>query len=41
MAAVDPDFERHRQTWLGFTRLLKYALAAVVLILIGMAIFLL
>lgn len=41
MAAVDPDFERHVQTWLGFTRLLKYALAAVVLILIGMAIFLL
>jgi IS5 family transposase len=41
MAAVDPEFEHHRQTWLGFTRLIRYALAVIVLILIGMAIFLL
>jgi hypothetical protein len=39
MAAVDPDFERHRQTWLGFTRVLKYALAIIIIILIGLAIF--
>ncbi len=39
MAVVDPDFEQHRRTWLGFTRLLRYALAVIVLILIGLAIF--
>ena len=37
MAVVDPEFERHRQTWLGFTRLMKYAVAVIVLILIGLA----
>jgi hypothetical protein len=41
MTAIDPDLERHRQTWIGFTRLIKYSLAIVVIILIGMAIFLL
>ena len=40
MAVVDPELERHRRTWIGFTRLLKYATAAIVLILVGMAIFL-
>jgi hypothetical protein len=40
MAAVDPEYERHRRTWIGFTRLLKYAIAAIVVILVGMAIFL-
>ena len=40
MAVVDPDYEQHRQTWLGFTRLIRYALAVIVIILIGMAIFL-
>jgi len=40
MAAVEPDLEQHRQTWIGFTRLIKYALAAIVIILAGMAIFL-
>ena len=39
MAAIDPELERHRQTWIGFTRLIKYALAAIVLILIGLAFF--
>ena len=39
MAAVDPEFERHRQTWLSFTRLVKYVLAIIVLILIGLALF--
>jgi len=41
MTAIDPELERHRQTWIGFTRLIKYSLAIVVIILIGLAIFLL
>ena len=41
MAVFDPEFERHRRTWLGFTRLIKYAIAIIVIILVGMAIFLL
>ena len=41
MSTADPELQRHRQTWLGFTRFLKIALVVVVLILIGMAIFLL
>jgi hypothetical protein len=39
MALVDPSFEQHRQTWLAFTRFVRYALAVIVLILIGLAIF--
>jgi hypothetical protein len=39
MAAIDPELERHRRAWLAFTRLIKYALAAIVIILIGLAIF--
>jgi len=41
MAAIDPELERHRETWIGFTRLIKYAIAIIVIILVGMAIFLL
>jgi hypothetical protein len=41
MAAIDPELERHRQTWVGFTRLIKYAIAIIVIVLVGMAIFLL
>jgi hypothetical protein len=37
---ADPEFERHRQTWIGFTRLMKWSVALIVIILIGMAIFL-
>ena len=39
MAAVDPDFEQHRRTWIGFTRLIRYALAIIVIILVGLATF--
>jgi hypothetical protein len=39
MALVDPNFEQHRQTWTGFTRVVRYAMAVIVLILIGLAIF--
>ncbi len=37
MAAIDPELERHRQAWTGFTRLIKYALAAIIIILVGLA----
>jgi hypothetical protein len=39
MALVDPNFEQHRQTWIGFTRVVRYAMVVIVLILIGLAIF--
>ena len=39
MAVVDPNFEQHRRTWIGFTRVVRYAMIAIVLILIGLAIF--
>jgi hypothetical protein len=38
---VDADYEAHRETWLGFVRFVKIMTTAVVLILIGMALFLL
>ncbi len=41
MAAIDPDFNWRYQTWLRFTRLIRYAVAGIVILLIGMAIFLL
>jgi hypothetical protein len=40
MAVMDPEFERHRRTWIGFTRFLKISLVVIVLVLIGMALFL-
>ena len=41
MAVVDPQFQQHYRTWIGFTRLVKYGLLAMVILLVGMAIFLL
>ena len=41
MAVVDPEFERHRRAWIGFTWFIKISLLVVVITLIGMAIFLL
>jgi len=41
MAVVDPQFQQHYRTWIGFTRLIKFGLAAIVILLVGMAIFLL
>lgn len=38
---VDAEVERHRQTWLGFCRFMRIMIMVVVLILVGMAIFLL
>jgi Bacterial aa3 type cytochrome c oxidase subunit IV len=41
MTVVDPEFQQHYRTWIGFTRLIKFGLGAIIIILIGMAIFLL
>ena len=40
MTAVDPELERHRRAWIGFTWFIKISLLVIVLILAGMAIFL-
>ena len=40
MAAIDPEYERHRRTWIGFTWFIKISLLVIVIILIGMALFL-
>ena len=39
--AIDQEFERHRETWLGFARLMRWAVTVIVIVLGGMAIFLL
>ena len=41
MSTADPELQRHRQTWIGFTRFMRITLVVVILILIGMALFLL
>lgn len=41
MTVIDPELERHRRTWIGFTWFIKVSLLVIVIILIGMAIFLL
>lgn len=41
MAAVDPELERHRRNWIGFTWFIKISILVIVIILAGMAIFLL
>ncbi|HEX3536179.1 MAG TPA: aa3-type cytochrome c oxidase subunit IV [Stellaceae bacterium] len=41
MTAVDPDFQRHYRTWIAFTKFVKISLVVIILILIGMALFLL
>jgi hypothetical protein len=41
MSAIDPDLERHRRTWIGFTWFIKISLLAIVITLGGMALFLL
>jgi hypothetical protein len=40
MAVMDPELERHRRTWIGFTWFIKISLLVIVAILAGMAIFL-
>ena len=41
MAAIDPELQRHRQTWIGFTWFIKISILVIVVTLAGMAIFLL
>ena len=41
MAVVDPELERHRRTWIGFTWFIKISLLVIVITLGGMALFLL
>jgi hypothetical protein len=40
MTAVDPELERHRETWISFTRFIKISMVVIILILAGMAVFL-
>ena len=39
--AIDQELERHKETWLGFTRLMRWSIALIVILLLGMAAFLL
>jgi hypothetical protein len=40
-STTDPLLAEHYRTWLGFTRLLRYVLAAIVITLVLLAYFLL
>ena len=35
--AMDQELERHKETWLGFTKLLRWSIAIIVITLLGMA----
>ncbi|HEX5454180.1 MAG TPA: hypothetical protein VFX06_10330 [Stellaceae bacterium] len=37
MAAIDPELERHRRTWIGFTWFIKASLASIVIIVACLA----
>jgi hypothetical protein len=39
--AVDQELRRHKETWIGFTRFMKWGVGIVVIILLLMAFFLL
>jgi hypothetical protein len=41
LSTMDAETERHRQIWLGFCRFMRIMTTVVILILVGMAIFLL
>jgi hypothetical protein len=41
LTTMDAETQRHMQTWLGFVRFVKIMTTFVVLLLVGMAIFLL
>jgi hypothetical protein len=38
---IDAEYQRHKADWIGFTHFIKYGTVTVVIVLIGMAIFLL
>jgi len=37
--AVDLEVDRHRDTWLGFAKLMRWTLALIVIVLVGLAAF--
>lgn len=37
--AVDLELDRHKGTWLGFARLMRWTVALIVIVLIGLAAF--
>jgi hypothetical protein len=37
--SVDLELDRHRDTWLGFSRLMRWTLGLVIVVLIGLAAF--
>lgn len=41
LTTMDAETHRHQQTWLGFCRFMRIMVVLIVLLLIGMAIFLL
>lgn len=41
MTAMDQETQQHLQTWLGFARLMRWAIGVIIVILVGMALFLL
>ncbi len=41
MTTTDPDYERHLQGWRSFGRLLRWVVSIIIIILAGMAYFLL
>jgi hypothetical protein len=38
--AVDQEYERHLRGWLAFGRLMRWVVCAIIVVLVGMAIFL-
>ena len=38
---IDAELQRHKSTWHGFTQFLKIGTSVVIIVLVGMAIFLL
>jgi Bacterial aa3 type cytochrome c oxidase subunit IV len=38
--SLDQELVRHRDTWLGFARLMRWTVALIVIVLAGMAMFL-
>ena len=37
MSVMDPELERHRRSWIGFTKFIKISLLVIIVILIGLA----
>jgi Bacterial aa3 type cytochrome c oxidase subunit IV len=41
MAMTDQEYQRHLETWLGFGRLLRWAVTIIIIVLVLLAYFLL